>query len=83
MSVHINDNACKQVILKKVREIKKYKITYDNPPAFGKTKPGFTTVPSFAEMQDNLLALYKLLFDKYENHTGLIDDIEGLVKELD
>lgn len=82
MFLYINNNTRKQAILNKIEKIKKYKVTYDNPPAFGKPKPGFTTVPSITEMQDNLRALYKLLFDEHDEHTGIIDEIEELVKEL-
>lgn len=78
----IKNNTRKQVILNKIKELKRYKIDYSKPVAMGKAKLGFTTVPSIKSFNDGMMQLYKLMFDKDDEHTGLIDEIEELVKEL-
>ena len=79
----INDDTRKNAILNKIKELKQYKIDYSKPVAMGKVKLGFTTVPSIKSFNDGMMQLYKLMFDKYDEHIGLIDEIEELVKELE
>lgn len=78
----INNNTRKQAILDKINELKRYKIDYNKPVAMGKIKLGFTTVPSIESFNNGMTQLYKLMFDKSDEHIGLIDEIEELVKEL-
>ena len=78
-----NNSICKKIIFKKIKEIKQYRIVYDNPPAFGSGEvAGVQKTPSIFEIEQRLNSLYKLLFDNHDTHTGLIDEIEKKVKEL-
>ena len=78
-----NNNIRKTLILNKIKEIKQYRITYELPLALGDgSVPGTKATPSITEMKQKQNELYKLLFDNHDTHTGLIDEIETLVKEL-
>lgn len=73
----------KQTILNKIKEIKQYKIDYNKPVALGRIKLGFTATPTIKDFNDEMSGLYKLMFDRNDEHIGLIDEIEELVKEID
>lgn len=78
-----NNSIRKTQILNKIEEIKQYRVTYELAPAFGDgSVAGTKATPSITEIEQKQNELYKLLFDNHDTHTGLIDEIETLVKEF-